>query len=429
MSRVFVVDMQQQPLTPCTPARARWLLTQKKAAIWRRYPFTIIVKGAKPDALVPEMVCKLDPGSETTGIAVLNQQSGEVLWAGELTHRGQAIKERLDQRRGCRRSRCQRHTRYREPRFLNRTRPKGWLPPSAQSRVANIHTWVNRIRLSCLIASLSMELVKFDTQLMQHAEISGVEYQQGTLAGYETREYLLEKWNRACAYCGATHLPLQIEHIVPKSRGGSNRIANLAIACEACNLKKGAHTAEAFGFPNVQQQAQQPLKDAAAVNASRWAVWRVLTQTGLPVETGSGGLTKFNRTHRNLPKTHWLDASCVGHSTPETLHWKQVHPFLITAMGRHSRQMCRTNAFGVPDKAPKATSVVGGFRTGDMVKAVVPETSKKAGVYVGRIAIRATGYCNIKTGTETIQGIHVRYCTALHRMDGYSYSFKKERLT
>lgn len=97
-------------------------------------------------------------------------------------------------------------------------------------------------------------------------------------------------------------------------------------------------------------------------------------------------------------------------------------PLLISAQGRHSRQMCRTNEAGFPDKAPKATSVVGGFRTGDLVRAVVPPSSTKVGTYVGRIAIRATGYCNITTASGTTQGIHVRYCQPLHKGDGYSYT-------
>ena len=151
-----------------------------------------------------------------------------------------------------------------------------------------------------------------------------------------------------------------------------------------------------------------------------------LQATGLPVETGTGGRTKWNRTQRSalrgLAKTHWLDAACVGASTPETLQVQQIVPLAIQATGRHSRQMCRTNAYGFPDKAPKATSVVGGFRTGDIVRAVVPSTSTKAGVYVGRIAIRATGSCNIKTAQGTIQHIHVRYCQPLHWGDGYSYT-------
>jgi hypothetical protein len=90
-------------------------------------------------------------------------------------------------------------------------------------------------------------------------------------------------------------------------------------------------------------------------------------------------------------------------------------------MGRHSRQMCRMNAYGFPDKAPKATSVVAGFRTGDIVRAVVPASSAKSGVYVGRLAIRARGSCRLKTATGTVDGIHVRYCQPLHRGDGYAY--------
>jgi 5-methylcytosine-specific restriction endonuclease McrA len=365
---------------------------------------------------------KIDPGAKTTGLAVVNDATGQVVWAGELAHRGEAVKARLDQRRACRRSRRQRHTRYRPARCANRRRHAGWLPPSLESRLANVLTWVDRLRRWCPIGAISFELVKFDTQLMQNAEISGVEYQQGTLAGYEVREYLLAKWGRKCAYCGATDRPLQVEHIVPQGRHGSNRVSNLTLACETCNQAKGKRTAEEFGSPQIQAQAQQPLRDAAAVNATRWALYHRLAALGLPLETGTGGQTKWNRTQRGLPKTHWLDAACVGASTPERVAITAVAPLAVRATGRHSRQICRTNAAGFPDKAPRASSVVGGVRTGDIVRAVAPATSTKAGVYIGRIAIRATGFCNLTTATETIQGIHIRYCRPLQRGDGYAYT-------
>ena len=175
----------------------------------------------------------------------------------------------------------------------------------------------------------------------------------------------------------------------------------------------------------MQVWAKRPLKDAAAANASRWALYSRLQATGLPVEVGTGGRTKWNRTVRGLPKSHWLDATCAGGSTLERLVIAGVILLQITAMGRRSRQMCGTNAFGFPDKAPKATSVVGGFRTGDIVRAVVSTASTKAGIYVGRLAVQATGYCNIKTATGTIQGIHVRVCHPLHRGDGYTYQYQK----
>jgi 5-methylcytosine-specific restriction endonuclease McrA len=178
---------------------------------------------------------KLDPGSKTTGVAVVREsesvdpETGEVervehvLWLGEIEHRGQAIRKALERRRNFRRSRRYRKTRFRAPRFQNRTRPEGWLPPSLQHRVETTTSWVARLRRLAPISALSQELIRFDTQAMENPEISGVAYQQGILAGYELREYLLEKWNRTCAYCGKTEVPLQIEHIVARSKGGSNR--------------------------------------------------------------------------------------------------------------------------------------------------------------------------------------------------------------
>lgn len=420
---VFVVDNEQRPLAPCCPARARRLLTSGKASVWRRYPFTIILKRAMPSANPEPLRVKIDPGSRTTGLAVVNDAKGLVVWAGELTHRGQQVKARLDQRRMCRHGRRQRQTRYRPQRFENRRRPQGWLPPSLESRISNVLTWVRRLRRYAPIGAISQELVKFDMQLLEHPDISGMEYQQGELAGYEVREYLLEKWGRRCAYCGKTDIALQVEHIVPKARGGTNRVSNLTIACEACNVTKGSQTAAEFGHPEVQAQAKRPLKDAAAVNASRWMLFRCLQDTGLPVEVGTGGRTKWNRTQRGLPKTHWVDAACVGASTPTMLQLAGVLLLQITAMGRHSRQMCRTNAFGFPNTAPKSTSVVGGFRTGDLMRAVLPASSTKAGVYVGRLAVRATGSCNITTRSGIVQGIHIRYCQPLQRGDGYRYSY------
>jgi hypothetical protein len=154
-------------------------------------------------------------------------------------------------------------------------------------------------------------------------------------------------------------------------------------------------------------------------------LWRRLTALGLPLEAGTGGRAKWNRTQRGLPRTHWLDAACVGASTPATLIVRGTVPLRITAQGRRSRQVCRTNAAGFPGNAPKATSVVEGFRTGDLVRASVPSTSVRAGVYVGWLAVRATGSCNLKTAKGTIQGMHVRYCGPLQWGDGYAYTQMK----
>ena len=422
MSNVFVVDTMYKPLDPVHPGYARKLLSSGKAAVYRRYPFTLILKQEVQEPVTQPLRLKLDPGSKTTGVAIVNDVSGEVVWAAELTHRGNAIKDALTARRGVRRSRRQRHTRYRPARFDNRRRKQGWLPPSLESRIANISTWVNRVSRYCPIAAISQELVKFDTQVMQNAEISGVEYQRGTLAGYELREYLLEKWNRTCAYCGAKDVPLQIEHILAKANGGTNRVRNLCLACEPCNIKKGTQDIRDFlkYTPDVLKrilvQAKAPLRDASAVNSTRWALSERLRQTALPVERGTGGMTKFNRVTQGLDKAHWIDAACVGKSTPDALLIDRVKPLLIKATGHGSRQMCLMDKYGFArTKAKMRQKSYMDFQTGDIVKAIVP-SGKYQGTYEGRVAIRFRPSFHLN-GFD----VHPKCLTIVHRHDGYSY--------
>jgi len=176
---------------PCTPARARLLLKSGKAAILRRFPLVLILKEAHAEAVVEPLRVKLDPGSKTSDIAVLNDRCGEVVWAAELTHRSQQIHEALRKRRTMRHARRQRKTRYRKPRWQNRRRPQGWLPPSLLSRVSHLLTWVKRLSRWCPVGALSQELVRFDTAALQNPEIEGKEYQRGPLFEAEVKEYLL----------------------------------------------------------------------------------------------------------------------------------------------------------------------------------------------------------------------------------------------
>ncbi|MFB8789181.1 MAG: RNA-guided endonuclease IscB [Potamolinea sp.] len=421
---VFVFDKSKKPLNPTHPARARKLLKTGKAAVFKRYPFTIILKEEIVEPNNQKLRIKIDPGAKTTGIAILRDEV--VLWAAELTHRGFQIRDALTSRRQLRRFRRNRKTRYRQPRFNNRCRQDGWLPPSLISRVNNILTWVKRLLRLSPITAISTELVRFDTQLMQNPEIFGVEYQQGELAGYELREYMLEKWHRNCAYCGATDTQLEIEHIIPKSKGGSNRVSNLTLSCTKCNQKKGNKPIEQFLkskpelLKSILNHVLRPLADTAAVNATRWKLFNSLKELGLPVETGTGGRTKYNRCRQNLSKTHWLDAANVGASTPDSLKVLVSSPLIIKATGHGNRQMCGTNRYGFPTRHRENIKKHFGFQTGDIVKAVVTK-GKKIGSYVGRVLCRATGSFDITTVTGRVAGISHKYCSFIHRSDGYAY--------
>ncbi|MEG4498388.1 RNA-guided endonuclease IscB [Microcoleus sp. F10-C6] len=424
--RVFVLDKNLNPLDPCHSARARELLQKGRAKVFKRYPFTIVMQDrtVEESTVHPHRI-KIDPGSQTTGIAVVQEENGRVTNALEISHRGQQIKDSLESRSSLRRGRRNRKTRYRKPRFLNRARKAEWLPPSLESRIANIETWVRRIRKICPVTAISQELVRFDLQQLQNPEINGVEYQRGELFGFEVKEYLLAKWGRKCAYCSAENLPLEIEHIVAKSKGGSNRVTNLTLACRKCNETKGNLPVEQFLkkkpdlLSKILRQTKASLKDATAVNATRWKLYRRLQSTGLPVEVGTGGRTKFHRKTRGIEKHHWTDAACVGASTPEKLLLQGVKPLKIVAKGHGTRQRCRPDKYGFPaHHAPKAKFFMG-FVTGDMVKADIL-SGKYAGKYTGRIAIRFRPNFMLLLREQRFD-VHPKYLRTIQRADGYEY--------
>ncbi|WP_215844445.1 RNA-guided endonuclease IscB [Acidithiobacillus montserratensis] len=433
---VFVLDKRKKPLMPCSEKRARILLERGRARIHRMVPFTIrLVDRLQADSVMQEVRVGIDPGSKTTGMALVRESeavdpgTGEILRTRtvllllELAHRGQQIRDRLTARRAFRRRR-RGNLRHRPARFDNRAKPQGWLAPSLQHRVQTTMAWVHRLMRWAPVTGLSTMLHRFDTQALQNPEISGVEYQQGELAGYELREYLLEKWGRKCAYCDAEHTPLTIDHIHPKSRGGSDRVSNLTLACFPCNQRKGNQDMAAFlakdpqRLARIEARRKAPLRDAAAVNSTRWELFQRLKAIGLPVETGTGGRTKWNRKRLAIPKAHALDAACVGRF--DTIqHWQQSI-LQVQATGRGSYQRTRLTKHGFPRGYLTRHKSVFGFQTGDMVKAVVTK-GKKAGTYLGRVAIRASGSFNIRTMDGLVQGVHHRFCKLVQRADGYGY--------
>ena len=253
--RVFVLSREGYALMPTTPRRARLWLKARRARVVRRDPFTIQLRFETTSYTQPVTV-GVDTGSKAVGLAAL--ANGEVLLQAEVQLRTD-ISEKLAQRRTYRRARRSRK--------------------------------------------------------MRDPEISGLHYQQGTLFGYQVREYLLTKWQRACAYCGAKEIALQVEHIVPKARGGSDRVDNLTLACEPCNQRKGNKTAAEFGFPQIQTQARLPLRDAAHVSALKTALLTQLRQQfgEERVQVRYGYQTKYHRIQiLNLPKSHAHDAVAIA---------------------------------------------------------------------------------------------------------------------
>ena len=433
---VFVLDKTGQAIMPCSEKRGRLLLSKGKAIIVRHFPFTIRLKNRIGGEMQP-LQLKLDPGSKTTGVALVLvlKDRIKVLHLFHLQHRGQAIKDALEARRAMRRRR-RNQLWYRPAHFNNRVKAEGWLPPSLQHRVDTTLSLTNKLSRLAPVSEIVVELVKFDMQLMEDASISGIGYQQGTLAGYTIKEYLLEKHNRTCVYCNGVSVDpvLEVEHIHPKSKGGTNSVKNLTLSCKCCNQHKGADslqdwqarlgnskldTARKAGIKRVATGKAGSLKHAAAVNATRNRLVKDLVAIGIPVQTSTGAHTKLNRHEQQIPKDHCLDAVCVGIVDKPIIGWQK--PVLnIKAMGRGSYQRTRLDKYGFPRGYLMRQKSVRGFQTGDMVKADVTK-GKYAGQYTGRIAVRKTGTFALNTGSN-IFDVNYKYCTLVSRNDGYGYS-------
>lgn len=430
---VFVLGADNLPLMPCTEKRARLLLDRKRAYVVRHYPFIIRMKGrSQEDCEFQDLEVKIDPGSVTTGFCLSRTKDKvvNVVQLMELTHRGREIKKKMKQRAMYRRARRQRNTRYRQARFLNRVKPKGWLPPSLQHRVDSTMSWIKRYQKWSPVTSLAIERVKFDTQKLQNADIEGIEYQQGTLFNYEIKEYLLEKWNRTCMYCDEKETTLEIEHIVACSRGGSNRISNLGLAYTQCNQLKGNMLIEEFlkkrpdHLAKVLKQLKKPLKDAAMMNATRNALLRELEATGFPVMSGTGAETKRNRSRFKIPKTHALDAACVGQITgiegwknpnKNTTNIKRTMEVKCGGRGRYRRT--QTDKYGFPRSYLMKSKFAFGFRTGDIAVIKRNDGGKN---YIGKISIRERGSFSTVVDNKVVTRNH-KWFILRQKYDGYNY--------
>ena len=332
----------------------------------------------------------------------------------------------MDSRRAVRQKRRSRNTRYRPARFLNRTRPQGWLAPSVKSRANNVINFIKKYKKLINIDKVMIENVSFDTaQMTSNTKLWGNNYQQGPLYQNKLRSFIFNRSDGKCVYCGAK--ATEIDHAIPRSSGGTNSVHNLVASCRACNQMKSNLTLKAFGKKmNRDYSHLEPKKlprDAAIVQSVRNYMVKEITKLVSNTTIYDAWMTKYNRDSLGLPKEHYYDALSVG-EIPNNFNFLTDKILMISAQGRGSRQMCRVDKYGFPRTSAKASKSVNGFQTGDMVKAIVPNGSK-AGEYLGKVAVRSSGRFNIKTKNGLIKDIRYKYCRLVQRGDGYSYSYKK----
>lgn len=424
---VAVLDVNGKPIMPTSGKRARKFLVSGRAHVVRVRPFVIQMHDTyQEDCILTDMVVKVDPGSKHTGIAVAIQSEPGVLKVTnliELHHRGKQISMQLTKRAMLRRARRSRNTRYRAARFLNRAKPKGWIAPSLMHRVITTVNWCKRLMKWYPITELAVERVKFDMQKMQDASIRGQEYQRGELFEREVMEYLLAKYDHTCVYCDTKEARFEKDHVIARSQNGSNRISNLVLSCRPCNQAKDSLPVQTFlakdpaRLARILKQLKTPLRDAAAVNATRNRLLLEMIKLGLPVSTGTGAQTKWNRGKFNIPKTHALDAVCVG-VVNDVSDWQRPH-LEVKCSGRGRYARTASDKYGFPRLYASRQKLHAGFQTGDLVRAYRPSEKKS---YVGIATVRTDLGFTIDLGLSKYPiKATSRNCKCLQKADGYRY--------
>lgn len=261
---------------------------------------------------------KIDPGYETTGLAVT--QDSIILELAELHHRTN-IQKKISRRRQYRRFRRHRKTRYRAPRFNNRRKPQGWRAPTVKSRIDSIIKTVDKLSEKYDAHHVNLEVADFNISALASNKhrLPNWAYQKGPLYNWENvKMYVRHRDNYTCQYCRRKNPDdLEVDHITPKSRGGTDRPDNLVAACHNCNEKKRNMTAEEFGYPEIQKSVKKSLRAATFVNIVVSGLKEELNKRYILRES-YGYTTKLNREMFGLPKTHYFDAACVG-DTPKKI--------------------------------------------------------------------------------------------------------------
>ena len=457
---VITLDKNKKPLGWCKPERASGLLKAGRAVIYRYFPFTIILKNvdARKVEVKHSYRIKIDPGSKETGVSVVEfapDGSATVILFVQIKHRGESVKDGLRKRNSSRRNRRFRETRYRHCKFpkghASTARPKGWISPSQHSIADNTINFVNKLIRFLGPCDVTVESVKFDTQLLENPNIEGTEYQHGTLYGCELKSYLLEKYHHTCQYCGGESRDhrLEWEHKIPKSRDGSDSVKNATLSCHTCNKTKDDRTPEEWlasleekkKLTKLEESQCKGIKNVIAGKSAslnlRYAAWANITrfypvdslkalQGVKSLEQTTGGRTAYNRYTLGYKKDHHIDALVAGKHNPTCRYRHDNQPVLhIEAMGRGTRFRGQTSKCGIITVKYKHSSKrVSGVQTGDIVRTDIPN-GKHKGTFTGRIMVRSSGSHDIRCMDGKLVTTTKRSkITVLQPGDGYQYKWK-----
>ena len=315
------------------------LLKHGRAYVVEHVPFVIRLKYDGPKNVQP-LFGGTHPGRTNIGNAVVTAD-GTVVYKDHVTTRNREIAKLMRTRRGFRQTsrRGERLARKRlakrlgttvegilnrklpgygkgtvmvkdiintEARFSNRSRPAGWLTPSARQLVQTHVNMVHRIRAFLPVDTWTLEINRFAFMQLDDGSVRGVDFKNGKLRGYrDVKDYVWHMQNGRCLCCGK-----KIEHyhhIIPQHKGGSDRWYNIAGLCGNCHSK--VHTGELnlasvgkkkrYAGTSVLNQAVPYIAEALAGMIPVW-------------NTCTGKDTHDCREQFSVAKTHADDAVCIA---------------------------------------------------------------------------------------------------------------------
>ena len=396
---VYVLSENGQPLMPTKRyGKIRHLLKDGKAKVVNRCPFTIQLL-YQTTTYTQTLELGVDAGSKTIGLSVSSEE--KEYFSGEVAVRNDIV-DLLSTRRQYRKSRHNRKTRYRAPRFNNRvhSKNKGWLAPSIENKCQSHVNVISKVTKILPISHITVELASFDTQKLK-ADMEGLkrpestDYQQGEQLGFwNCREYVLFRDNHECQCCHGKSRDkiLNVHHIESRKTGG-NAPNNLITLCETCH--KAYHAGKIKLPTDIKRKATY--RDAAFMGIMRWAVYNKLKDI-YPgkVSITYGYITKDTRIENNLSKEHRVDALCIaGHPKAE----RDSVYYFSKKIRCHNRQIYKAQTLkGGVHKKNQAPKYVKGYQLFDTV-------SYKGKLYFvcGR---RSSGFFDIRTldGTKVNKG-------------------------
>lgn len=451
---VHVINKDGQPLMPCSPRKARLLLKSGKAKTYKGKTghFTIqLLHGSS--GYKQSITVGVDTGAKRMPIAAVSKSTvpyaqgetpfiGRVLYAKEIILRSRNVKKQLGDRRRYRRNRRSR-LRYRKPRFDNRVKTKcsqcgvnnvpkkekgkagratlcrlcrgkrgggnrpHVLAPSVKHRADSVLRDIEKLSRSLPIDKIIVETTSFDTQKMSNPDIQGGEYQTGTLFGCEVWYYLIQKFGNECAYCkGASgDHKLELEHVFPKSKGGTDKVSNLVPACRTCNEDKSSMTLDQWGqmlnlqvesklrgarlrnIPKIRERSclKKGFQYSALTQSYKNYLLDELKKSYLVAET-TGAHTKYRRGVLGLSKSQINDAIVIASDDGE-LNLPDGYILEKQLKKRRPAEYISPCKKGTPIVKRRRDAEVFGFRLWDKVICEHP----KLGEVIGRITTMRQG--------------------------------------